>query len=202
MASTGPRLTLKTRYLIWRARLSTPSLLARFDEKKAVSLAASVSGGLAIFTLSLLAWLTDLPFIFPALGPSTFILFTAPLSLSAAPRSVILGHWTCLAVGIIVWRLMCHLSGSPVSLQDPGWPLFCGPPLALAVCCLLLVRLSCPHPPACATALVVAMGGVTHWLDLLLMAVTIVALTYQTVFMNRFAGLPVPLWRPRPQSTP
>lgn len=179
-----------------------PSLLARFEEKKVISLAAAVNGGLAILTMSLLAWLTELPFIFPALGPSTFILFTNPLSPTAAPRSVVLGHCTCLAVGAIVWHLMSYLSGAPVSVETADWTLFCAAPLALALCCLVLVRLSCPHPPACASALVVALGAVTAWQDLALMAAGIVWLTYQTVLMNRLAGVPVPLWSPRRQDTP
>ncbi|KPK75323.1 MAG: hypothetical protein AMJ79_11575 [Phycisphaerae bacterium SM23_30] len=158
---------------------------------------AALNGGGAILTIGLFAWLTDLPLVFPALGPSTFILFTMPLTRGGAPRSVILGHWICLGCGYAVWRLMGVLTGEVVSIETGGWPLFAGPTVALGLSCLFLVRFSCPHPPACASSLVVALGAVTQVHELLLMAAVVVWLTYQAVGMNRFAGLPVPLWSPR-----
>jgi len=202
MLQHGERPSLRTRWLIWRARLSIPVLLARFDEQKVISLVAAINGGLAILTISVVAWLTDLPLLFPALGPSAFILFSTPLSPAAAPRSVILGHFVCLASGFVVWQLMSYLAGEPVSVQAGGWPLFCSASLALAVSCLLLVRLSCPHPPACASGMVVALGAITYWCDLVLMAAVVVWLTVQAVAMNRFAGMPVPAWRPRRHEEP
>jgi len=183
--------------LIWRARLSLPVLLARFDERKVVSCLAAVNGGLAILTIGLFAWLTDLPLVFPALGPSAFILFSSPMSPAAAPRSVILGHLTAMACGLAARLLTSYLAEAPVSVEASGWPSLCSASLALAATCLLLIRLSCQHPPACASGLVIALGGVIYWSDLLLMALAVVWLTAQAVAMNRLAGLPVPTWSPR-----
>ena len=191
-----------SRWTIWRARFSTPALLARFDERKVVSLVAAINGGLAILAIGFFAWLVDLPLIFPALGPAAFILFSAPMSRAAAPRCVILGHFSAMASGFAIWHFMSALAGRPVSTLTGGWPLFCSASLALAVSSLLLVRLSCPHPPACASSLVVALGGVTDWLDLLAMALAVVWITAQAVAMNRFAGLPVPTWSRRGQKAP
>jgi CBS domain-containing membrane protein len=187
----------KMRMRIWRAKLSMPGLLSRYDEKKIVSLVTAIHGGIAILTISLLAWLTELPLIFPALGPSTFILFSAPLTTAGAPRNVILGHLLCMAIGYGVWHLVSYLAGGPVSVETGGWPMFVSAALALTLSCLLLVRISCPHPPACASSLVIALGAVTQWTSILLMAVVIIWLTAQAVAMNRLAGLPVPLWSPR-----
>jgi len=197
MSKPTEHISLKGRWLIWRSWFSTPALLCRFDERKVISVIAGINGILAIGMISFFAWLTNLPMIFPALGPSTFILFTAPFSPAGAPRSVILGHWVCLACGVAVWHLMSYLGGAPVSVEAGGWPLFCGAALALGMSCLLMVRLSCPHPPACASSLVVALGAVTDYRDVMLMAAVIVWLTTQAVAMNRLAGLPVPLWSPR-----
>ena len=191
------RLSLKTRWLIWKTRFSTPARLARGDEDKVVSKVTALNGGLAILALGLFAWLTDLPLIFPALGPSTFILFNTPLSKAGAPRSVVLGHLTAMLSGYAVWRSIGYLVGASVSLQAGGWPLVVSASAALGVTCLLLVRFSCPHPPACASALVVALGAVTNWLELLLMAVAVVLLAAQAVVLNRLAGVPVPPWSPR-----
>jgi CBS-domain-containing membrane protein len=194
--------SIKTRWLILRARLSMPGLLTRFDEQHVMSLATAVNGGLAILTVGLFAWLTNLPVVFPALGPSAFILFSTPLSSAAAPRSVILGHFSAIVSGCAVWHLISALAGAPVSMQAGGWPPFCSASLALAVSSLLLVRLSCKHPPACASSLVIALGAVTHWYDLVFMALAVVWITAQAVAMNRLAGLPVPVWSPRRPTTP
>ena len=69
--------------------------------------------------------------------------------------------------------------------------------LALAITCLVLVRFSFPHPPACASALVIALGGMTDWFELLAMGAAVVLLTFQAVCINRLAGVRVPIWFPR-----
>jgi CBS-domain-containing membrane protein len=202
MLQTSKRRSLKTQWLLWRARLSIPSLLGRADERTVISVVAAVNGAIAILTISLFAWLSDLPLVFPALGPTAFILFTTPFSRSAAPRSVILGHLTAIASGYAVWRVISHINGGAVSLEIGGWPMFLSGSLALAVTCLLLVRFSLPHPPACGSALVVALGGVTHWSGLLIMGVAVILVTAQAVAMHRICCLPVPTWRPRDHDPP
>ncbi|MBN1765879.1 MAG: HPP family protein [Sedimentisphaerales bacterium] len=197
MDHTQEDLTLRSRLLIWRARLSLPGLLTRYDEKKVVSVVSALNGGLAIMTISLIAWLLDLPLIFPALGPSAFILFSDPMSHAGAPRSVILGHLVCLSTGTCVWHFICFLFGAPVTVQVGGWPLICSATLALVLSFLFLVMLSCKHPPACASSLVVAIGAVVQWQNIVIMALVVIWLTFQAVVMNRLAGLRVPFWSPR-----
>ena len=74
----------------WRARLSVPALLASQDERNVVAAVTAVNGASCILSISLVAWLFDLPLLFPALGPTAFILFATPFSPDAAPRSVAL----------------------------------------------------------------------------------------------------------------
>ncbi|MBN1490015.1 MAG: HPP family protein [Phycisphaerae bacterium] len=200
----GTGLSLKMRWMICRARFSTPGLLTRFDERKVVSIVAAINGGMAILTISFFAWLTDLPLVFPALGPSTFILFSAPLSVAAAPRSVILGHLSALACGTVVWHGRRLLLVEATLAEGGDWTVYLGAALALALACLVLVRLGCPHPPACASSLVVALGGVTAWRDLLLMALAVIWLAMQAVIMNRLAGVSMPIWsyHPREPNSP
>lgn len=188
-------LSLATRLRIWRAMLATPVLLSRFEEKKVVSWIAAIHGGLAILVITFAARLTDCPLIFPALGPSAFIMFATPLSSAAAPRNVIVGHFAAMASGFGVWHLVSYLAGASVTLETGGWPLLCSVSLAMAVGCLLLVRLSCPHASALGSSIIVALGGVPHWPELLYMALAVTIITFLAVVMNRAASLPVPLWR-------
>ena len=178
--------------------MSIPSLLAGTDERKVISLVAAVNGGIAILVISALAWLIDLPILFPALGPSAFLLFSSPFSAAAAPRSVIVSHFAGIGAGLAVWHLVSLLCGQPVSLALGGWPVLASASLALATTCVLLVRLSAPHAPACATGLIIALGLANDWLALLGMATGVVLLTAQAVAMNRIAGVSTPTWSPRP----
>lgn len=196
MLRSRTRLSLKTRWAVLRARYSIAGLLARQDERKVVSVVAAVNGGLAILAIGCFSWITDLPLAFPALGPTAFILFATPMSESAAPRSIVLGHFSGIASGWAIWHLTSTVVGGPVSMQIGGLAPFVSASLALAVTCGLMIRLSCPHAPACASSLIIALGAVTDWLGVLLMAVAVVWITVQAVAMNRFAGVPVPTWSP------
>ncbi len=196
------RLSLKTRWAIWRAPYSTAGLLARLDERKAVSVVAAVNGGLAILAIGFFSWISDLPLTFPALGPTAFILFATPTTDSAAPRSVIFGHFSGMASGWAVWHLISAVVGGPVSLEVGGLAPVVSASLALALTCVLLIRLSCPHPPACASSLIIALGLVTDWVGVLLMAIAVVWITAQSVVMHRFAGVPVPTWSPTIRTDP
>ncbi len=160
-----------------------------------ISIVAAINAGLAIVAISLFAWLTDLPLVFPALGPSLFILSSAPFSPAAAPRSVIGGHILAMAAGCVMWRSMGVVAGGAAVLESGPW-LVCTASITLALTSVLLVRLSCPHPPACASAMVIALGGITNMVDVLLMAAAMVYVTAQATAINRLACLPVPLWAP------
>ncbi len=195
MERIKPQLTLRTRWLLLRSRMSIPCLIASYDEKRIIPIVSAISGSVAILIISLFAALTGLPLVFPALGPTAFILFSKPFSRAAAPRNVVLGHGICLGCGYAVWQLMSVLALEPLSVQSNSLWLYGSAAATLGLCCFFLLQADCPHPPACASGLVVALGLVTQPLDILLMQLVIVALAYQAVGINRFAGLPIGLWR-------
>ncbi|MFQ5805555.1 MAG: HPP family protein [Phycisphaerae bacterium] len=186
--------TLRLRWRTWRARFSIPSLLASHDEHGVVSIVVAVNAGLAILVIGLVAWFTDLPLIFPALGPTAFILFSKPFSPDATPRSVVVGHFTGMISGLVARYVVASVCDDPISLGSTGWPSLCSASLALALTGLLLVRLSCPHAPACASALIIALGAVADWRGLLAMAIGVVMLTLQAICVNRLACLNISVW--------
>ncbi len=198
MSRITQRLRLRRWWMRWRARLSIPSLLARCDERKVISVVAAVNCSVSILILTALAWLVELPLLFPALGPSAIILFSRPFSPAAAPRSVILGHFVGIAVGCVTWWLVSAATGDPVSLETGGWPVLASASLAMAATCALLVCLTCPHAPACASALITALGAADGWVPLLGMAGGVVLLTVQAALISRLAGVSTPIWSPRP----
>ena len=189
------RLSTRSKLLVWRARLSVPAMIAAADEERVVSVVAAMHGGLAIVTISLCAWLTNLPLLFPSLGPSAFILFTKPFSDAAAPRTVVIGHCTAIASGLIVRCLIEALTGVSVALESGSAVTYVSASLALVLTCFLLVRLAVPHAPACATALIIAVGGVRTLHGLASMVAAVVLLTLVAVVANRIAGVYVPAWK-------
>jgi len=189
------RASIRGRYRVLRASLSLPSMLSQLDENRVVMVLAAINGGFAVLVISLLAWLTGLPMLFPSLGATTFILFTRPFSVAACPRSVILSHLSGIVCGWAGWALLSHVTGDPVSLEHPDLALCLSANVGFALTAALLLILSAPHPPACATALIVATGAMAHWADLLVMAAAVLALALQGVIIYRLLGVYAPLWR-------
>ncbi len=191
--------SLKRRLTVWRAYLSIPTLLASADERSVVAAVAALNAAIAILTIGGLAWVLDMPFVYPALGPTAFILFASPFSRAAAPRSIIIGHSSAILCGWVSWHVMSFLSGQAVSPTTQDAPLFVSASLALALTCILLIRLACPHAPACASALIVAVGAASDWVTVLGMVVGVVLITAEAVVISRLAGVKVPFWSPRPK---
>lgn len=61
---------------------------------------------------------------------------------------------------------------------------------------MILLRVS--HPPAGATTLIVSLGLISRPRDLLILEIAVVLLAALAIGINRLAGLPYPLWSPRP----
>jgi CBS-domain-containing membrane protein len=197
MVSIARRRAFRRRWLIWRARLSLPSLLARSDERRVVSIVTAVNGGIAILMISALAWLSNLPLLFPALGPSAFLLFSKPFSNECAPRSVIVGHFVGMGAGLAVWHLTSVVLGRGALTEEGAFAVFACAALALGVTCIALVWLACAHAPACATALIFALGAADSGSAVLGTAAGVILLTAQAVLINRMFGVIVPTWSPR-----
>ena len=194
-------LSLRTRWLMLRARFSLPAMLSQLDETKVISVVAAIDGGAAILLISLAAWLTGLPLLFPALGPSAFILFTRPFSAAAQPRSVVLGHSIGIVSGWAAWGLVSAASGVAVSLSEPGLGLCLSANIGFMLTALFLVRFRCSHAPACASALIVATGAIAGPHQLLLMAGAVVLLTAQGILIHRLLGVNTPFWTSRARAS-
>jgi CBS-domain-containing membrane protein len=197
MANASPRLRLRHRLSVWRARFSIPYLLATHDEREVVAVVSAINGVVALAVITILALLVDLPLLFPALGPSAFILFSAPFAPAAAPRSVIGGHFLGIFVGYAAWHAVSFGSGCPVTLESGGWPAITSASIAMALSSVLMVRLNCMHPPACGSALIAALGAAGGWAQMLGMVAGVILLTLQAVLLSRLGGVSTPLWSTR-----
>jgi CBS-domain-containing membrane protein len=188
------RSMLRWRWRVLWASLSLPAALAQMNEKRVVAMLAAINGGLAVLLISLLAWLTGTPMLFPSLAATVYVMFTKPFAPSAAPRSIILSHLGGMVAGYLAWATMSLAAGRLLSLDQPCLALCLSANFGFALTALYLLRFRIPHPPACATALIVATGAVTGWWELFTMAAAVIAITYQGVAVFRVLGVHVPVW--------
>ncbi|MDP9458115.1 MAG: HPP family protein [Actinomycetota bacterium] len=179
-----------------RRRSLLDYLWGRFGEQRAMSLFTMVSGFISIVIMAFAAYLTDAPFIFPALGPTIFLIFSRPMSPSASPRNIVLGHlfgclcgWGSLAISGL-------LGEESVLTAGVGLPRILAVGLSLSLTSGFLVLFDLDHPPAASTTLIVSLGLMSSPAELAVLMLAVAFITVQAVMMNRRAGFPYPLWKP------
>ena len=199
----GPQHSFLFRMIAFFSRLQFGYMLrSRGYPRFLVMTFVFASGATALGTITIIAYLTELPLLFPPLGPSAFILFYTPMSISASPRSVILSHTLAVAAGLSsLW--MFKLLLSQANLYDPtvmnGYRVIVIA-LSMGVICLIMITIKCVHPPAAASALIAAMGYLQYVEQILGFIVAVIFLVLEGVFFIKIlGGLPYPFWRADPQ---
>ena len=174
--------------------LRLSALLQHFPAKPIYAVYVFINGFASIALMGGLAWLTGVPFVFPSLGPTAFLLFFTPMAPASSPRSAVLGH----AVGIICGYgalLLFGLQDTPAAMQA-GFDLsrMMAVALSLGATGGLMILLGVIHPPAGATTMIVSLGILAKPWQLATLELAVVALVAQAVVVNRLAGLLYPLW--------
>lgn len=160
-----------------------------------------IAGATALGIITIAAYLTKLPLLFPPLGPSAFILFHTPMSVTASPRNVILSHAMAVAVGLLsLWFV--GVIYPEANIYDPSViDLYRVMAIAISMGLIgvAMVIARCAHPPAAASTLIAAMGYLTDITKVLGLVGAVVLLVLNAFFFNRIlGGLPYPVWRADP----
>jgi CBS domain-containing membrane protein len=152
-------------------------------------------GSLLTIALSgLLAWALAEPLVFPSLGATAFLFFETPLAEVASIRNTMIGH--LVAAGVAFgWLNVFGLVGDPSAITDgfTAQRVACVA-LSLAFTGGILRLLRAAHPPAGATTVIVAIGLLTTWDELLVLAAGVALLALSAWALNRVLGVPAPLW--------
>lgn len=185
------------RGIVTRARLTW--LLNRYSRVPVLALFSFVNGCISIGLMSLLAVITNSPFVFPSLGPTAFLFFFAPTAPSASPRNALFGHAIGLACGYAsLWVVGLQYAPSAMT-EGVNLPRVLAAALSVACTGALMILLRVGHPPAGATTLIVSLGILRTPEQMIVLMVAVVLLTIQAFVINRLAGIPYPLWSaPRP----
>lgn len=155
-----------------------------------------VNGFLTIGLLSLVAVVTRTPFVFPSLGPTAYLLFFSPRADAASPHNTLVGH----AIGLVCGYAAFWILGTPYPGATTGalyWQRILAAALSLAATGALMILAKASHPPAGATTLIVSLGIITRPAYLVVIETAVLLLTIQAFCINRFAGVPYPLWKRR-----
>jgi len=163
-----------------------------------------ITGSAALGIISLAAWLTKLPLLFPPLGPSAFILFYTPMSEQASPRSVFVSHAMGVSAGFAALWIMNWIfpDAGLLTTTSLGVPRILTTALAMALVSVGMIGMRCPHPPAAATTLIVATGFLVEPAHVLGLMGAVSLLILEAIFFIRLqAGLPYPFWRSDPETS-
>ena len=179
-------------------RMRIPALVQRHSSTAVIGLFAFVNGVIAIGLMAAAALVTGAPFIFPSLGPTAFLLFHTPLLPTASPRNTICGHFIGAAAGYLSLVVFGLTTQAPALVEGVGWARVGAAALSLGLTSGVMVWARVPHPPAGATTLIVSLGILREPWQLAVLMVAVVLLVVQGFVINRLAGIPYPLWSPRP----
>lgn len=175
-------------------RWHLPWLEQHHNHLHVVAAFACLSGTISIALMAALAMLTGTPFVFPSLGSTAFLIFYSPRSVSASPRSTILGHLIGIATAYFALFVTGLLHSGSALTAPLTWPRALAVALALGLCAAIMILTRTPHPPAASTTLLIALGIVIDPRQVLIMYVGVALLVLQAIVINRLAGIPYPLW--------
>lgn len=138
-----------------------PALLARARERFGELGAAAYAAILSLVVIALVGTIglvSQLPWLFPSLGPTVMLFFESPRQPASRPLNTLVGHGVGILVGIgclSMFGLFGHPAATIAGLDSRY--LFSGA-LSVAVTTLILTLIKLPHPPAGASTLIVSLG--------------------------------------------
>jgi CBS domain-containing membrane protein len=177
-------------------------LLHHFAPRPVWAVFVCINSFVAITLLSIVAMISGSAFVFPSLGPTAYLLFFTPRSPAASPKHVICGHLIALLCG---WGALWATGLSraqPVTTEGINNMRMLAAATSLSATGVLMVLLNVGHPPAGATTLIVSLGFLTQWRDLLVIEAAVALLLVQAFAVNRLSGIDYPLWSPRKHPAP
>ena len=195
----GPQQSLLFRVAAFFSRLQLWYMIRSMGHSRfIVVIFVFIAGATAVGIITVVAYITKLPLLFPQLGPSAFILFHTPMSTEASPRNVILAHTLAVISGLFSLWLVGILvpEGNIIDPSVMNWYRVIAIALSMGLIGVTMVAMKCVHPPAAASALIAAMGYLDNPLQIIGIIGAVVLLVVEAILFNRIiGGLPYPIWK-------
>lgn len=120
-----------------------------------------LASGALILAAGAMSLASGRPWLFPALGPTALLIAASPGHPTTRFHSIVVGHATAFACGWLAVLLLGAGNSEAARLLGGGMPVarVWAAAFAVAGTALLQPSLKAYHPPAAATALLVALGA-------------------------------------------
>ena len=128
------------------------------------------------------------PWLFPSLGPTVMLFFSAPKLPSSRPVNALVGHFVAIIVGYACVLAFGLTGAPPAPIAGLTLPYLAAAAISVAITTLVLELVRLPHPPAGATTMIVSLGILDKPLNLLDMAGAIVLVTLAAWLLNYAVG--------------
>ncbi|MBN2017565.1 MAG: HPP family protein [Candidatus Cloacimonetes bacterium] len=112
--------------------------------------------------------------VIASIGATVFIVFAMPNSVSARPRSIIGGHLTGLLVGSLI--SLIPFSSFYIEILILA--------ASVGISMFIMVMIDCEHPPACGTALGIALIGFSWEIAFAVVIFSILLAAIHDIFKN------------------
>jgi len=167
-----------------------------FAEHHRVAFGVMCAGFACIGALAGLAMLTRAPWIFPSLGASSFLLFSAHETDAASPRNVLLGHGIAILCGYFALMATGLLLAPPSVVAGVDGQRVLAAAISLGLTGAFMVVFRTGHAPAGATALIVSLGLVGQPLfeRLFIVEGAVALLVLMAFVIHRCRGRRYPFW--------
>ena len=155
-----------------------------------------------IATVGFISYITDvhghrLAFVFPSLGATAFLHFAVPDKPAASPRNTLIGHFIGVLAGSVSLQVTFLYDNQVVLVEGVNVErIFCAA-LSVAITACLMVLFDAPHPPSCATTLIVSLGILKTPKELGVVMAAVLLLTLEAFVLNKLFRRDVvyPVWR-------
>ncbi len=180
-------------------RLQFWYLLTRKNPKFLSALFVLISSTISMIIMGAAAHFTSWAQIFPALGPTTFLIFYAPSKAMASPRNCVIGHLLGAVVGTVLFMSLKWISPDSILNNNHYSGLSIAEILIIAcsmgITGLFMVLSDLLHPPAASTSMLAAMGlYVNKWYEIPVFLLALFLLILLGIVMHKLAGIKYPLW--------
>ena len=176
------------------ARLQPWYILIQYQNRWSRALFAFINACISIGIMSAAALWSGQPLIFPSLGPTAFLCFYIPSAAVSSPRNAILAHGSGVLVGCFsLWAAEAILGMGTAGAEIGAVA------LSLGLISALMIAADIPHAPAASTTLIVSLGLIGQWQELVALMIAVVLLMTQVFIINRLCGVCYPLWKSAPE---
>lgn len=149
---------------------------------------------IAMVVVGIIAYGAHIPFLFPSLGPTTYLLFYKPESIDSSPKHAVLGHFVGAISGFIGLVAFGLVGATPDIAHNLSLAYVGSATIALVLTSVFMHWFKIDHPPAGATTLIISLGIINTAPEIGIMMLAVILLVAIGWACNNLIGIRYPVW--------